>query len=208
MSSNTVNVLNWRRVVWLEDPLYTFFLSSIRDIVKVVGIARCKKNVANELLELNDAFIFIREDVVIDLSPRYMCLVRALLPQHFDSKSGKAVYDREYIESFHHILSDLLIILYDFLDKTEQCLRKLEGKLLINEGKLIVLWWFQYLVILKELNNISKLFNSSEVFWQKFSQQKLSLCFLIGIYAKSFDDYWWMIEQKEVNNFKVRDISQ
>ncbi|KAK6773670.1 hypothetical protein RDI58_028908 [Solanum bulbocastanum] len=49
--------------------------------------------------------------------------------------------------------------------KTERCLMKLEDKLrLINEGRLIVSWWFQYLVILKELNNISKLFHNSEVF--------------------------------------------
>ncbi|WMV58522.1 hypothetical protein MTR67_051907 [Solanum verrucosum] len=57
-----------RRVVGLEDPLYKFCRSSIRDIVEVVGIARCKKNVARELLALNDAFMFVREDVVADLS--------------------------------------------------------------------------------------------------------------------------------------------
>ncbi|KAG5594425.1 hypothetical protein H5410_035657 [Solanum commersonii] len=120
-----------RRVVGLEDPLYRFCRSSIRDILEAVGIARCKKNVANELLAMNDAFMLVHEDVVVDLSP-------------------------------------------------------------------------QSLVTLKELNNISKSFNNSEVFWQKLSQPKLSLCFLIGIYAKSFDDYQWIIEHKEVTNFKVQ----
>ncbi|KAG5572283.1 hypothetical protein H5410_062049 [Solanum commersonii] len=77
----------------------------------------------------------------------YMCLVRALLQQPFDSKSGEAV----------------------------AMLKEIEDNLLINEGRII-----------------------------KLSQPKLSLCFLIGIYAESFDDYQWIIEHKEVANFKVR----
>ncbi|KAH0705181.1 hypothetical protein KY289_010257 [Solanum tuberosum] len=219
-----------RRVVGLEDSLYSFCRSSIREIVEAVGIARCKKNVANELLALNDVFMFVREVVVADLSrelelsmgsteftglslmssvrdfTEYMYLVRALMQQPFDCPSDEAVYDREYIESLHHILSDLHIVLYDLLDKIERCLRKLEDQLrLIDEdGRLIVSWLSQYLVILKELNNISKLFNNSEVFWQKLSKQKFSLCFLIEMFAKSFEGYWWIIEHKEVTNFKVR----
>ncbi|WMV58496.1 hypothetical protein MTR67_051881 [Solanum verrucosum] len=53
-----------RSVVGLEDPLYRFCRGSIRDILEAVWIARCKKNVAKELLALNDAFMFVREDVV------------------------------------------------------------------------------------------------------------------------------------------------
>ncbi|KAH0705184.1 hypothetical protein KY289_010260 [Solanum tuberosum] len=192
-----------RRVVGLEDPLYRFCRSIIMDIVEAVGIARCKKNVADELLALNDVFMIVREVVVADLSrelelsmgsiestglslisivrdfTEYMCLVRALLQQPFDSLNGEAVYNREYIESLHRILSDLHIMLYDLLDKIERCLRKLEDQLRsINEaGMLIVSWWSHYLVILKELNNInSELFNNSE----------------------------WIIEHKEVTNFEVR----
>ncbi|KAG5573589.1 hypothetical protein H5410_063355 [Solanum commersonii] len=219
-----------RRAVGLEDPLYSFCRSTLRDIVEAVGIARCKKNVAKELLALNDAIMFVREVVVVDLSrefelsmgsvestglslmsivcdfTEYMCLARTLLQQPFVSLNGEAVHDRDYIESLHRILSDLHIMLYNLLDKIEPCLRKLEDKLrLINDDRLIVSWWSQYLVILKELNNISMLFNNSEVFWQKLSQRKLSLSCLIGIYAMSFDDYRWIIEHKElIVNFKVR----
>ncbi|WMV58110.1 hypothetical protein MTR67_051495 [Solanum verrucosum] len=57
-----------RRVIGLEDPLYSFCRSCIRDIVEVVGIAMFKKNVANELIALNDVFMFVREDVTADLS--------------------------------------------------------------------------------------------------------------------------------------------
>ena len=59
-----------RRVVAHEDPLYNFCRSCIREIVEAIGIARCKKNVANEFLALNDAFMFVREFEVDDLSSK------------------------------------------------------------------------------------------------------------------------------------------
>ncbi|XP_055826818.1 E3 ubiquitin-protein ligase UPL5-like [Solanum dulcamara] len=203
-----------RSVVGLDDPLYRFCQSSI---VEFTGVAR-HYYVTKELSALNDAFLFVRDVVVAELSrelelsmgsvestelswsivpdfTEYMCLVRGLLQQPFDSP----------IESVHHILSDLHLILYDLLDKIELCLRKMEDQLGLNdEGRPIVSWWSQYLVILKELNNISKLFNNSEVFWEKITQRKVSLCFLIVTFAKSFNDYQWVIEHKEVTNFEVR----
>ena len=57
-----------RRVVAREDPLYNFCRNSIREIVEAIGITRCKKNVANEFLALNDAFMFACEFEVDDLS--------------------------------------------------------------------------------------------------------------------------------------------
>ena len=63
-------VISVRRVAALEDTLYNFCWSSIREIVEVIGVARCKKNVANELLALNDVFMFVREFVVADLSSK------------------------------------------------------------------------------------------------------------------------------------------
>ena len=51
----------------LEDPLNKFCRSSIREIVEAIRVARCKKNIANELLALNDVFMFVREFIVVDL---------------------------------------------------------------------------------------------------------------------------------------------
>ncbi|KAG5572224.1 hypothetical protein H5410_061990 [Solanum commersonii] len=86
--------------------------------------------------------MFVREDVVglsheLELCKGSVNSTRALLQQPFYSKSGEEVYDREYIESLHHILFDLLIILYDLLDKIERWLRKLEDRMLINKGGLL-----------------------------------------------------------------------
>ncbi|KAF3657768.1 hypothetical protein FXO38_13543 [Capsicum annuum] len=47
-----------------------------------------------------------------------------------------------------------------------------------------------------ELNSTSELFNCSDVLWQKMRQRKISLCFLIVILAKCFDDYWWVISTR------------
>ena len=51
--------------------MYNFCRSGIREIIKVIGVARCNKNVANELLALNDVFMFVREFVVADLSSKF-----------------------------------------------------------------------------------------------------------------------------------------
>ena len=59
-----------RRVVELEDPLYKFCRSSIREIVEAIRVARCKKNIANEFFALNDAFMFVCEFEVDDLSTK------------------------------------------------------------------------------------------------------------------------------------------
>ncbi|XP_060173534.1 E3 ubiquitin-protein ligase UPL5-like [Lycium barbarum] len=147
----------------------------------------------------------------------YMSLVRKVLQLPFGfpislplKKDGtsEAVCDREYTERLHRVSYDLHRILYDLLDKMELCLRKLEDQLgLKDKGKtkLIVSWCSQYLVILKELNSISKLFKGLEnVFWQKMRQRKVSLCFLIVTFAKRCDDCQWVIEHKEVTNFEVR----
>jgi len=98
-------------------------------------------------------------------------LVRALCNNLPTQKVVKHCITDSTLKALQHILSDLHIILYDFLDKTERYLRKLEDKLrLINEGRFIISWWSQYLVILKQLKDISKLFNNSDVFRQKLSQ--------------------------------------
>ena len=64
-------VISVRRIVALEDALYNFCWTCIREIVEAIGVARCKKNVANELFALNDVFMFVREFVVADLSSKF-----------------------------------------------------------------------------------------------------------------------------------------
>lgn len=109
------------------------------------------------------------------------------IPVRFPSLlQGEAGNERLEIEGVHHV----------FLDQPEKlkpCLRKLESQLsLINKerGEHI---WSQYLLILKELESISKLYKGlEEMFWEKMRQRRVELCFLIVRISKKATDYQWM----------------
>lgn len=47
--------------------MYNSCRSGIREIIKVIGVARCNKNVVDLLLALNNAFMFVHEFIVVDL---------------------------------------------------------------------------------------------------------------------------------------------
>ncbi|OIT28105.1 PREDICTED: E3 ubiquitin-protein ligase UPL5-like [Nicotiana attenuata] len=210
-----------RGAAGLDDRLYNFCRSSLGAIVDSIGNARHTK----ELLALKDVFMFVCEVVVPELShalelskgsvestgglsvsivrdfTEYMLALKKVIPSRILFVTSEAVCVRECIKCLHRIL-------YDLLDKMELCLKKLEAQLGLKEigkGKPIVPWWSLYLVILKELNSISKLFKGLEkIFWQKMKQRKVSLCFLIVASAKRSNDYRWILEHKEVTNFEVR----
>ncbi|KAF5728865.1 E3 ubiquitin-protein ligase UPL5 [Tripterygium wilfordii] len=102
----------------------------------------------------------------------------------------------------------LHVIFVDMLFKMDNCLKKLEDRLHLNsntEGEVGCTGWSQYLAILKELNNISKLYQGAEEkFWGVLTHRKASLSMLIVRYAKRTDDNEWLFERKEVTNFESR----
>ncbi|KAG5584725.1 hypothetical protein H5410_045159 [Solanum commersonii] len=101
----------------------------------------------------------------------------------------------------HHVFCDLL-------EKSKLCLKELESQLsLVNieRGEPIIGCWSQYLLILKELESISKLYKGlNEMFWEKMRQRRVPLCFLIGKLSKMSTYYQWILEHKEVTHFKIR----
>lgn len=105
------------------------------------------------------------------------------------------------IKYLHSIFGDLL-------GKMDLCLRKMEEHLgAFEKGKTEhhVLGWSQYLLILKELHGISKLYNGAEeTFWFHIKERKTALCYLIVKFAKSSDDNNWLFGHKEVTNFEAR----
>ncbi|KAK4706410.1 hypothetical protein R3W88_034031 [Solanum pinnatisectum] len=105
-------------------------------------------------------------------------------------------------------INDVRSIFCDLLEKLELCLKKVEiqlGLANIERGEPIVRCWSQYLLILKELERVSKLYKSlKEMFWEKMTQRRVVLCFLIGKLSKKSTDYQWILEHKEVTNFKIR----
>ncbi|KAJ9558013.1 hypothetical protein OSB04_012627 [Centaurea solstitialis] len=92
------------------------------------------------------------------------------------------------------LFDDLLTIVLMCLDTMEEWIEKKE------EGA-----FPHYLVILKELHDISKLYQGGEdYFWSNLRDNTVSLCYLILRYAKRGEDYEWLLEHKDMLNFESR----
>ncbi|KAH0632785.1 hypothetical protein KY284_035571 [Solanum tuberosum] len=215
-----------RGAVGVNDALYIFCRSSLAAMMKgYVHDVKC-------MLRLQDVFPFVRElatrlSCALELSVqsaeflqlsdsdvrefiKFMhpvkCAIRrqqtfgspVSFPSLMQSEAGN---ERIEIEGVHRVFCDLQ-------EKMELCLKKLESQLgLINKerGEPIVSCWPLYLLILKELESISKLYKGlEEMFWEKMRQRRVELCFLMVRLSKRSTDYQWILEHKEVTNFKIR----
>ncbi|KAH0739578.1 hypothetical protein KY290_038283 [Solanum tuberosum] len=215
-----------RRAAGVDDTLYIFCRSSLA--------AMMKRNVhdVRHVLRLQDIFPFVHElatrlshalelsvqlaefiqlsesDVreFIQFMHRVKCAIRrqkafgslVSFPSLMQDEAGN---ERSEIKGVHHVFCDLL-------EKSELCLKELErqlGLVNIGRGEPIIGCWSQYLLILKELESISKLYKGlNEMFWEKMRQRRVALCFLIGKLSKKSTDYQWILEHKEVTHFKIR----
>ncbi|KAL3357191.1 hypothetical protein AABB24_017734 [Solanum stoloniferum] len=220
------------REAGIEDDLYIFCRSSFCDIIELVGIARCKAD-TKKFISLQDVLPFVREiaaqlhhnlnltmestdlslpcSLVHDFAAFMLPVRNAILFQVpfgftitfplMENDTGEAEYYRESIECLHCSFHGLL-------EATLLSLGHLETRLGLKEeveDARVVQWWSLYLTILKELNNISKVYTGLEkVFWQKMRQVKASLCFLVVKFATKSEDYGWLFEHKEVMSFEVR----
>ncbi|CAN0910338.1 E3 ubiquitin-protein ligase UPL5 [Linum grandiflorum] len=102
----------------------------------------------------------------------------------------------------------LRVIFRDLLTKMDKCLKKVEGSSPLKssgECELSSTSWSQYLFILKELNEIAKLYkDSEEQFWTILRLRKASICVLIVKYAKRAEDHQWLLKHKDVTDFESR----
>ncbi|KAL8156879.1 hypothetical protein AgCh_001834 [Apium graveolens] len=97
---------------------------------------------------------------------------------------------------------DLDDIFGKLLERIHICLRILE---VLLQTETETLGCYQYLAILMELNNISKVFPGlGTKLWTIIRDRKLSFCYLIIKHARRTDDYGWISEHKEVTNFECR----
>ncbi|XP_061339822.1 E3 ubiquitin-protein ligase UPL5-like [Gastrolobium bilobum] len=115
----------------------------------------------------------------------------------------------------HH--NDLLLVeeieylhlLYiQLLNKIDQCLQKMGQSMPsqgIMEGDILYPACSQYLSIIKELYQISKLYDGAEEkLWSVLKRQRSVLCVLIVKYAKRTDEHQWILEHRCVTNFESR----
>ncbi|KAF8414199.1 hypothetical protein HHK36_002199 [Tetracentron sinense] len=103
------------------------------------------------------------------------------------------------------LLHDIFVHL---LQKIDQCLKIVEDSLVTEEtgeSESHRLGWSQYLAILKELYNISKLYQGAEEkLCSIMMSRRFSLNALIVRYAKRSDEHHWLLEHKDVTNFESR----
>ncbi|PHT36724.1 hypothetical protein CQW23_24424 [Capsicum baccatum] len=219
-----------RETVGIEDDLYIFCRSTLGAIIEPIGITSCKAD--KKLVSLQDVFLFVGEIVAqlqydllsksTDLSLSFNLVrdfaaftlpVGNVISLHvpfgfpitfplLEIDTDEAQYYRECIEWLYYRFYGLLLTM-------EFSLRLLEGRLGLQEKgedtQVVQIWWSLCLKILKELNDISKLYTGMEnVFWQKMREVKPSLCCLIVKLATESEDYGWLFEHKEVTDFKVR----
>ncbi|KAL5769262.1 hypothetical protein ACOSP7_015821 [Xanthoceras sorbifolium] len=107
----------------------------------------------------------------------------------------------EEIEFLHTLLFEMLMLMDKCLSKAEERLRNSRDSALNCSG------WSQYLIILKLLYTITKLYQGAEEqFWRILRIRKLAVCVLIIRYAKRSDDNQWLLEHKDVTDFPSRRV--
>ncbi|KAL3850934.1 hypothetical protein ACJIZ3_012816 [Penstemon smallii] len=211
-----------RKAAGTNDPLYGFCRTSLGKMVECTEIWERKG-----LLGLHDIFLFVRELAVklthdLVLSEPSMKDVRDfttfLVPVRNEIKGNVAFRGpiglplSEELSSLPLSYAEEITYLHgvfvDLLNKLDKCMATIEEHVdlvMKLDGESLFFGWCQYLAILKELNNISKLYiGCKEMFWETMKRRKGALCYLIIRYAKRGDDHRWITECKEVTNFEAR----
>ncbi|CAL0334565.1 unnamed protein product [Lupinus luteus] len=103
---------------------------------------------------------------------------------------------------------NLHLIFIQLLRKMDECLRCMEECLANKEpraGDFVSSTWSQYLSILKELYQITKLYDGAEeMFWRVLMQRRRMVCLLIVKFAKRTNDHRWILDNKAVTDFESR----
>ncbi|KAJ1427147.1 Ubiquitin-like domain superfamily [Sesbania bispinosa] len=220
------------RRVGSHDPLYLFCRSTFGSLLETAGISYAaseSENVKGSIL-IQDIFPFVRELANsllsdLDLSMETPSVAGSLfidvgdftaflIPLRTGIREQRALQDSMTYQQRH---KDMLLVeeieylhlLYiELLNKIDQCLSKLEKSLAAQEmmqGDNLCPAWSQYLSILKELYQISKLYDGAEEkLWSVLMRQKNVLCQLIVQYAKRTDEHQWILEHRSVTNFESR----
>ncbi|KAK1403137.1 Ubiquitin-protein ligase 7 [Heracleum sosnowskyi] len=179
-------------------------LVTLKEIVAFVGEAAYRMNVnmhaglkpnAFHLPSMSDVLSFKNFMIPIQRYIKQDIPVRIKLSK--PSRNGR--YEISMSKEEYKDLDDTFCKL---LEKMNICLGQME-LLLRTESESV--GCYQYLAILMELNNISKVFPGLETkLWTTVRDRKLSFCHLIINYARTTDDYGWISEHKEVTNFECR----
>ncbi|RZC04812.1 E3 ubiquitin-protein ligase UPL5 isoform G [Glycine soja] len=208
------------RRVGSHDPLYLFCRSTFGSLLETAGVSygSGSDNVKGLVL-IQDIFPFVCElanSLLRDLDLSIVSPSAAgplsndvgdfsafLLPLRTGIKEQQAVKD-SMAQDKHHKLTEEIEYLHglyvQLLNKIDQCLQKMDQSLAgqeMMEGDNLYPAWSHYLSILKELYQISKLYDGAEEkLWGVLTRQRSVLCLLIVRYAKRTDEHQWILEHR------------
>ncbi|XP_061344369.1 E3 ubiquitin-protein ligase UPL5-like [Gastrolobium bilobum] len=219
-----------RRVVGCDDPLYISCRSAFGFLLENGSVSYGSGNPKSSIL-LQDICPFVRElanTLLRDLDLSISCptstgpfstdvrdFTALLIPLRTGIREQQAlegsVTDGKCCQEDPLLAEEvdyLRLIYIQLLSKMDECLRGMEECLANKEqgeGDNVYLGWYQYLSILKELHQISKLYDGAEEkFWRVLMHRRNMLSLLIIRHAKRTDDHQWILEHKSVTNFESR----
>ncbi|XP_050234826.1 E3 ubiquitin-protein ligase UPL5 isoform X2 [Mercurialis annua] len=218
------------RTVSYNDSLYLSCRSTLGSLLGSMGV--CRGEDVKGLIVLEDVFPFVSElagrlfseldsSVSENSAGPSLSDVRDfsafLHPIHTTIKErfgfwGPIAIPLEKSGSSHPVfvqeIENLYNIFEGLMSKMDSCLTKMQDFMPLKangQGDSTCTRWSQYLVILKELNNIAKHYKGAEEkFWSFMRRSKASLCVLIVKFAKRNDDHQWLLPHKDVTNFESR----
>jgi E3 ubiquitin-protein ligase NEDD4 len=125
--------------------------------------------------------------------------LQGCVPYHKLDRNGLVVEEIEYL----HLLYNQMLC------KIDTCLQKMEkrffDKEMVHEENYFYPACSLYLSLLKELHNLSKLYDGApEKLRGVLMRQKTVMCLMIVKYAKRADEHQWILEHKNVTNFETR----
>lgn len=218
------------RRVGCDDDLYMAARSTFASLLENVAVSYCSRNGKGGIL-LQDICPFVREladkllrdldwsmDCATNMGPSLSDMIdftAFLTPVRngiakLQASKGSVKDDEKPCDEllFAEEVDNLHLIFIQLLSKMNECLRCMEeclGNKELGAGDFPYSAWSQYLSILKELYQISKLFDGAEEkFWKVLKHRRHMLCLLIVQYAKRTDDNQWILEHKGVTNFEAR----
>ncbi|XP_057415534.1 E3 ubiquitin-protein ligase UPL5-like [Lotus japonicus] len=215
-----------------EDPLYGFCRSTFGSLLETARVYCADSegdNVKGSIL-VQEIFPFVSElakSLLVDLdlsidSPSnagtflinvadftaFLVPLRARIMEQQALRGSMPTQKRHKEALLVEEIEGLHLLYNDLLNKTDQCLQKLEQTWAgqgMMQGEDIYPAWSHYLSILKELYLISKLYDGAEEkLWKVLTRQRSVVCLLIVRYAKRTDEHQWILEHKCVTNFESR----
>ncbi|KAK7359866.1 hypothetical protein VNO77_01831 [Canavalia gladiata] len=221
-----------RRVVSAcDDPLYVYCRTTFAFLLNTLGVSYGLGNDKRRVF-LPDILSFVREladrlltsldssikapDTNGPFSVDLCDLKSFLVPistriKQQQGLEGSSTYEKCHDDEDFLLAEEvdcLRLMFFRFLSKMDECLLGMEECLTDKEreGKDVV-WpgWSRYLNVLKEMHQISKLFDDAEgKLWRVLMHHRSMLSLLIIQFAKRTDDHWWILENKSVADFKAR----